>query len=81
MDYAGLTAVQTAAELGDATGRPSSPTGCKNAYGFWGAKTYTNDRCPRPAAILSGESTQVFTAFSRAAATILHRDVEEGHSI
>jgi prepilin-type N-terminal cleavage/methylation domain-containing protein/prepilin-type processing-associated H-X9-DG protein len=61
MDYAGMTAVASRAELGDTVWATVESSGCSKAYGFWGVKTYTNDGVPpdgpRPAAQLGASYT------------------------
>jgi prepilin-type N-terminal cleavage/methylation domain-containing protein/prepilin-type processing-associated H-X9-DG protein len=65
MDYAGLTAVQSRAELGDAVWNTIETSGCKTAYGFWGVKTYTNDHSPRPATQLGAMYTGFYGVLTR----------------
>lgn len=65
MDYAGLTAVQTRNELGDAAWATIESAGCNSAYGFWGVKNYQNDLEPRPAGQLAANYTGFYGVFTR----------------
>jgi prepilin-type processing-associated H-X9-DG protein len=71
MDYAALAPAPSRSQMGNAAfdgllqvaSYNSSGTtyttnlGCRNAYGFWGIKTYGNDWDPAPASILAGQYT------------------------